>query len=196
MIYNNNIYELEEMKQLMLLLKKKLEQQKIVNDKMLRSAMKKKLYGLNKKARIMFIIGIFVAIGAPGYFTLVGFTPLFCAATTLMLLFSAFKTFQYHKKLWRLNLSESTLIELAEELTLLRTRYERWYRFAWCMIIPWGALMAYEATKIFGEELVWYIGGSAIGLIIGGLTGTRINNNMIRRTDELLEQIEEYRDQK
>ena len=196
MIYENNTYELEEMKQQMLLLKKKLEQQKIVNDKMLRSAMKKKLYGLNKKARIMFIIGIFVAIGAPGYFTLVGFTPLFCAATALMLLFSAFKTFQYHKKLWRLNLSESNLIELAEELTLLRTRYERWYRFAWCMIIPWGALMAYEATKIFGEELVWYIGGSAIGLIIGGLTGTRINNNMIRRTDELLDQIEEYRNQK
>ena len=196
MIYDNNTYELEEMKQQMLLLKKKLEQQKIVNDKMLRSAMKKKLYGLNKKARIMFIIGIFVAIGAPGYFTLIGFTPLFCAATALMLLFSAFKTFQYHKKLWRLNLSESNLIELAEELTLLRTRYERWYRFAWCMIIPWGALMAYEATKIFGEELVWYIGGSAIGLIIGGLTGTRINNNMIRRTDELLEQIDEYRNQK
>jgi hypothetical protein len=196
MIYDNNTYELEEMKQQMLLLKKKLEQQKIVNDKMLRSAMKKKLYGLNKKARIIFIIGIFVAIGAPGYFTLVGFTPLFCAATTLMLLFSAFKTFQYHKKLWRLNLSESNLIELAEELTLLRTRYERWYRFAWCMIIPWVALMAYEATKIFGEELVWYIGGSAIGLIIGGLTGTRINNNMIRRTDELLEQIKEYRNQK
>jgi hypothetical protein len=196
MIYDNNTYELEEMKQQMLLLKKKLEQQKIVNDKMLRSAMKKKLYGLNKKARIMFIIGIFVAIGAPGYFTLVGFTPIFCAATALMLLFSAFKTFQYHKKLWRLNLSESNLIELAEELTLLRTHYERWYRFAWCMIIPWGALMAYEATKIFGEELVWYIGGSAIGLIIGGLTGTRINNNMIRRTDELLEQIKEYRNQK
>ena len=56
--------------------------------------------------------------------------------------------------------------------------------------------MAYEATKIFGEELVWYIGGSAIGLIIGGLIGTRINNNMIRRSDELLEQIEEYRGQK
>ena len=196
MIYDNNTYGLEEMKEQMLLLKKKLEQQKIVNGKMLQTAMKKKLYGLNKKARIMFIIGIFVAIGAPGYFTLIGFTPLFCAATTLMLLFSAFKTFQYHKKLWRLNLSESNLIELAEELTLLRTRYKRWYRFAWCMIIPWGALMAYEATKIFGEELVWYIGGSAIGLIIGGLTGTRINNNMIRRTDELLEQIEEYRGQK
>ena len=85
MIYDNNTYGLEEMKEQMLLLKKKLEQQKIVNGKMLQTAMKKKLYGLNQKARIMFIIGIFVAIGAPGYFTLVGFTPLFCAATTLML---------------------------------------------------------------------------------------------------------------
>ena len=196
MINDNNTYELEEMKQQMLLLKKKLEQQKIVNEKMLRSAMKKKLYGLNRKVRVIFIVGILVAIWAPGYFTLVGFTPLFCAATALMLMFSAFKTFQYHRKLWRLNLSESNLIELAEELTLLRTRYKNWYKFAWGMIIPWIVWMGYEATKIFGEELVWYIGGSAIGLIIGGLTGTRINNNMIRRTDELLEQIEEYRNQK
>ena len=195
MIYDNNTYELEEMKQQMLLLKKKLEQQKIVNDKMLRSAMKKKLYGLNKKARIMFIIGIFVAIGAPGYFTLIGFTPLFCAATTLMLLFSAFKTFQYHRKLWKLKLSESNLLELAQELTLLRTRYKAWYKFAWGMIIPWLVWMGYEATKIFGEELLWYIGGSAIGLIIGGLIGTRLNNNIIRRTDELLEQIKDYRNQ-
>lgn len=196
MINDNNTYELEEMKQQMLLLKKKLEQQKIVNEKMLRSAMKKKLYGLNRKVRVIFIVGILVAIWAPGYFTLVGFTPLFCAATALMLLFSALKTFQYHRKLWRLNLSESNLIELAEELTLLRTRYKNWYKFAWGMLIPWIVWMGYEATKIFGEELVWYIGGSAIGIIIGGLIGTRMNNNIIRRTDELLEQIEEYRNQK
>ena len=195
MIYDNNTYGLEEMKEQMLLLKKKLEQQKIVNGKMLQTAMKKKLYGLNKKARIMFIIGIFVAIGAPGYFTLVGFTPLFCAATTLMLLFSAFKTFQYHRKLWKLKLSESNLLELAQELALLRTRYKNWYKFAWGMIIPWLVWMGYEATKIFGEELLWYIGGSAIGLIIGGLIGTRLNNNIIRRTDELLEQIKDYRNQ-
>ena len=90
MIYDNNTYDLEEMKLQMLLLKKKLEQQKIVNEKMLRSAMKKKLYGLNRKVRVIFIVGILVAIWAPGYFTLVGFTPLFCAATALMLLFSAF----------------------------------------------------------------------------------------------------------
>ena len=195
MINDNNTYELEEMKQQMLLLKKKLEQQKIVNDKMLRAAMKKKLYGLNRKVRVIFIVGILVAIWAPGYFTLVGFTPLFCAATAIMLLFSAFKTFQYHKKLWKLNISESNLLELAEELALLRTRYKNWYKFAWSMIIPWVVWMGYEATKIFGEELLWYIGGSAIGLIIGGLAGTRINNNIIRRTEELLEQIKDYRNQ-
>jgi hypothetical protein len=195
MIYDNNTYGLEEMKEQMLLLKKKLEQQKIVNGKMLQTAMKKKLYGLNKKVRVMFIVGIFVAIWAPGYFTLVGFTPLFCAATTLMLLFSAFKTFQYHRKLWKLKLSESNLLELAQELALLRTRYKNWYKFAWGMIIPWIVWMGYEATKIFGEELLWYIGGSAIGLIIGGLIGTRLNNNIIRRTDELLEQIKDYRNQ-
>ena len=193
MIYENSTYELEEMKQQMALLKKKLEQQKIVNESVLRSAMKKKLYGLNKRVRVIFIVGIFVAIWAPGYFTILGFSPLFCAATGVMLLFSAFKTFQYHKKLWRLNFSQSNLIELSEQLTLLRKRYKEWYKIAWCMLIPWFIWIIYEAYSIYGEESVWFLGGSAVGVIIGGLVGTRINNNIIRRADELLEQIDEYK---
>ena len=193
MIYENSTYELEEMKQQMALLKKKLEQQKIVNESVLRSAMKKKLYGLNKRVRVIFIVGIFVAIWAPGYFTILGFSPLFCAATAVMLLFSAFKTFQYHRKLWRLNFSQSNLIELSEHLTLLRKRYKEWYKIAWCMIIPWFIWIIYEAYSIYGEESVWFLGGSAVGVIIGGLIGTRINNNIIRRADELLEQIDEYK---
>ncbi len=193
MIYENSTYELEEMKQQMALLKKKLEQQKIVNESVLRSAMKKKLYGLNKRVRVIFIVGIFVAIWAPGYFTILGFSPLFCAATAVMLLFSAFKTFQYHRKLWRLNFSQSNLIELSEQLTLLRKRYKEWYKIAWCMIIPWFIWIIYEAYSIYGEESVWFLGGSAVGVIIGGLVGTRINNNIIRRADELLEQINEYK---
>ncbi len=193
MIYENSTYELEEMKQQMALLKKKLEQQKIVNENVLRSAMKKKLYGLNKRVRVIFIVGIFVAIWAPGYFTILGFSPLFCAATAVMLLFSAFKTFQYHRKLWRLNFSQSNLIELSEQLTLLRKRYKEWYKIAWCMIIPWFIWIIYEAYRIYGEESVWFLGGSAVGVIIGGLVGTRINNNIIRRADELLEQINEYK---
>ena len=193
MIYENSTYELEEMKQQMALLKKKLEQQKIVNESVLRSAMKKKLYGLNKRVRVIFIVGIFVAIWAPGYFTLLGFSPLFCAATAVMLLFCAFKTFQYHKNLWRLNFSQSNLIELSEQLTLLRKRYKEWYKIAWGMIIPWFIWIIYEAYSIYGEESVWFLGGSAVGVIIGGLIGTRINNNIIRRADELLEQIDEYK---
>lgn len=193
MIYENSTYELEEMKQQMALLKKKLEQQKIVNESVLRSAMKKKLYGLNKRVRVIFIVGIFVAIWAPGYFTILGFSPLFCAATAVMLVFSAFKTFQYHKNLWRLNFSQSNLIELSEQLTLLRKRYKEWYKIAWCMIIPWFIWIIYEGYSIYGEESVWFLGGSAVGGIIGGLVGTRINNNIIRRTDELLEQIDEYK---
>ncbi len=193
MIYENSTYELEEMKQQMALLKKKLEQQKIVNESVLRSAMKKKLYGLNKRVRVIFIVGIFVAIWAPGYFTILGFSPLFCAATGVMLLFCAFKTFQYHRKLWRLNFSQSNLIELSEQLSLLRKRYKEWYKIAWCMIIPWFIWIIYEAYSIYGEESVWFLGGSAVGVIIGGLVGTRINNNIIRRADELLEQINEYK---
>lgn len=192
MIYENSTYELEEMKQQMALLKKKLEQQKIVNESVLRSAMKKKLSVLNKRGRMGFVAGIFVAIGAPVYFSTLGFSHLFCAATAVMLIFSAFKTFQYHRKLWGLNITESNLIELYEQTTLLRKRYKEWGKIAWCMIIPWVIWIIYEGYRMYGDETIYFMGGAAVGGIIGGIIGTRINN-MIRRADELLEQINEYK---
>lgn len=190
---HNNISGLEEMKQQMALLKQKLEQQKIVNEKVLRSAMKKKFFGLNKRVRMIFVLGIFVAFWAPAHFSILGASNWFCGATFAILLFCALKTFLYQRKLWRLNFAQTNLLELSQELTLLRTRYKKWYKTALLMIVPWFVWLSIEIYLQQGPDSLWLIGGCLIGGIIGGLIGTRINNNIIRRTDELLEQIEEYR---
>ena len=193
MTYNNNISEMEEMKQQMALLKKKLEQQKIVNENVLRSAMKKKFFGLNKRGRIIFVLGIFVACWAPGYFSFLGTSNWFCGVTFAMLLFCALKTLQYHWKLWRINFAETNLLKIGEELTLLRSRYKGWHKTAWFMLVPWFLWLSVEIYRQQGPDSLWMLGGCLIGGIIGGIGGTRINNNMVRQTDELLEQIDEYR---
>ncbi len=193
MIYDNNISELEEMKQQMSLLKKKLEQQKIVNENMLRSAMKKNLFGLNRKVRMLFVMGIMVACWAPGNFCWLGCSNWFCGATFVMLLFCAFKTFQYQMKLWRVNLAGTNLLDLSQELTLLKQRYKDWNKKAWLMIVPWGIWLSIEINMQLGPRSLWIIGGCLFGGIIGGIAGKRINKNIIKHTDCLLEQIEEYR---
>ena len=190
---NNDTYTIEEMKQQMALLKKKLDEQHIVNEKVLHNVMKKNLYSLNKRGRILFVLGVFVACWSPGYFNLLGFSNWFCAATMIMLLFCAFKTFQYHRSLWRIDFSECNLIDLSEKLTLLKKRYQEWYKKAMCIVIPWFIWLVVEAYYMHIGEYFFFIGGCLLGGIIGGLAGTRINKNIIRRADELLEQIKEYR---
>ena len=79
MTQENNIQELDQMKQQLEMLKKKLETQNIINEKVIRSAMKSKLGNINRMGRFFFIMGILVAIWAPGFFAHMGcsmwFTP-------------------------------------------------------------------------------------------------------------------------
>ncbi len=206
MIHDNNIsgmqqmeqigqmQQMEQMKEQMALLKKKLEHQKIINEKVLRSAMKKNFFGLNKRVRLIFVLGILVAAWSPAYFSHLGLSNLFCGATLVVLLFSAFKTFQYQRKLWSFNFTDNNLIEISEQLALLSKRYKEWYKFAWSMIIPWFIWLCIELYCIHGSDSLWLLGGCFTGGIIGGIVGTRINKNIIRRTDQLLEQIKEYKE--
>ena len=57
MIQENNIQELDQMKQQLEMLKKKLETQNIINEKIIRSAMKSKLGNINRMGRFFFIMG-------------------------------------------------------------------------------------------------------------------------------------------
>lgn len=193
MEYNDNISELEEMKQQMELLKKRLNAQHIINEKLLMEAMKKKLFTIGRSGRQIFIMGIFVSLYTPFIFLRMDFSYWFCGATFIMLIFCALKTYQYHRELWRVNISEDNLVEIGEKVARFRKRYKEWHKIAYFMIIPWFIWIIIETYCMYGTGSVPFIAGAVIGGIIGGLAGTRINNNIIRRSDELLKQIQEYR---
>ncbi len=192
--YNNDTYNMEEMKQQLELLKKRLDEQSIINEKHIMQAMQKKMYGLGKRGRILFVLGLFVAMWAPSYFAQLGTSYWFCGATFIMLLFCALKTLQFHRDLWRVQISNANLMEVAEKVALLRKRYKEWYKIALAMIIPWLIWLGIEVYKgQQGEETLWILGGIAVGTIIGGLLGNRINKKMVDTTEELLREIQEYR---
>lgn len=195
MEYNNNISELEEMKQQLELLKKRLNDQHIINEKLLMEAMKKKLSGIGRSGRILFVMGIFISLYTPLIFLRLGFTYWFCGATFIMLIFCALKTHQYHRELWRVNVSEDNLVEIGEKVARLRKRYKDWHKIAYCIVIPWFIWIVVETYIMYGMGSIPFIAGALIGGIIGGFAGTRMNNNMIKRSEELLKQIQEYRNE-
>ena len=194
---NNTLlsHELEQMRSQIGMLKEKLEQQTIVNEMHLRNSMKSKISDLNRTVLGTIFVGIFAVIFAPMTFYIQGCSLLFVIGTAVMLAVCLGLAIAQKINLSRMtDLSQSNLVETAEKLNKTRTHYKEWYRIAIPMILVWVGWMIYEMVNTIGIESPTAIGfycGAGVGLIIGGIIGSRINRKVVRQANEILAQIEE-----
>ena len=194
---NNTLlsHELEQMRSQIGMLKQKLEQQAIVNDTHIRNSMKSKISDLNRTVLGTIFAGIFAVIFAPMTFYIQGCSLLFVIGTAVMLAACLGLTIAQKINLSRMtDLSQSNLVETAEKLNKTRTHYKEWYRIAIPMLLVWVGWMIYEMVNTIGIESPTAIGfycGAGVGLLIGGIIGSRINRKVVRQANEILAQIEE-----
>ena len=194
---NNTLlsHELEQMRSQIGMLKQKLEQQAIVNDTHIRNSMKSKISDLNRTVLGTIFVGIFAVIFAPMTFYNQGCSLLFVIGTAVMLAACLGLTIAQKINLSRMtDLSQSNLVETAEKINKTRTHYKEWYRIAIPMILVWVGWMIYEMVNTIGIESPTAIGfycGAGVGLLIGGIIGSRINRKVVLQANEILAQIEE-----
>jgi hypothetical protein len=194
---NNTLlsHELEQMRSQIGMLKQKLEQQTIVNERHIRNSMKSKISDLNRTVRGTIFVGIFAVVFAPMTFYINGCSLAFIIATAVMLAVCLGLTIVQKINLGRMmDLSQGNLVETAEKLSKVRTHYKEWYKIAIPMIIVWGGWMIYEMVNVLGVDSPTAIGfycGAGVGLIIGGIIGARINRKVVQQANEILAQIEE-----
>jgi hypothetical protein len=194
---NNTLlsHELEQMRSQIGMLKQKLEQQAIVNDTHIRNSMKSKISDLNRTVLGTIFAGIFAVVFAPMTFYIQGCSLLFVIGTAVMLAVCLGLTIAQKINLSRMtDLSQSNLVETAERLNKTRTHYKEWYRIAIPMLLVWVGWMIYEMVNTIGIESPTAIGfycGAGVGLLIGGIIGSRINRKVVRQANEILAQIEE-----
>ena len=194
---NNTLlsHELEQMRTQIGMLKQKLEQQAIVNDTHIRNSMKSKISDLNRTIGATIFAGIFAVIFAPMTFFIQGCSLTFIIATAVMLAVCLGLTIVQKMNLGKMmDLSQGNLVETAEKLSKVRTHYKEWYKIAIPMILVWGGWMIYEMVQVLGIESPTAIGfycGAGVGLLIGGIIGSRINRKVVRQANEILAQINE-----
>ena len=192
-LYSN---ELEEMRSQIGLLKQKLERQTIINDTHIRNSMKSKMSALNRTVGATICAGVFAAIFSPTYFYLMNFSLTFVIATAIMLVICLVLTIMQKIRLGRIDISQSNLIDAAQKLSSLRKHYMEWYKIAIPMLLIWVGWMFYEFVDKVGLDTPYAIGfcsGCAVGLIVGGVIGHRINRKIINHANEILSQIEELK---
>ncbi|MBQ8812142.1 MAG: hypothetical protein IJZ70_07510 [Bacteroidales bacterium] len=186
--------ELEEMRSQISILKDKLEKQNIINEEHIRRSMRTNISSINKTVTITIFLGIFALIYCTWFFWSQGCSHAFVISTAVMLLACLALTIAQRINLGRMDFSKGNLIETAVSLNKIKAHYKNWHRIAIPTLVIWFGWLMYEMIGILGLESPMAIGfccGAAVGGIIGGILGFRINRKIVRKTSEILEQIEE-----
>lgn len=186
--------ELEQMRAQIGALKEKLDKQAIINDQHIRRSMKSRMSDINKTVTATIFLGVFALVYSTWFFYRQGCSIGFTILTGLMLAVCLGLTIVQKINLGKMDLSKGNLVETASYLSTLKRHYQNWYKIAIPMLVIWFGLMMYEMTQILDLKSSMAIGfycGAATGAIIGGIAGFRINMKIVRKTTEILEQIEE-----
>ena len=192
---NNEINEILEMREQLATLKKQLDTQEIINDRLLKDAMSRKLSSINRSA--IWICAVCLIMIPLGYlnFQRLGHSTAFCIATSALFLICFVAIFLSHYRLRKSDIRNGNLITTYTEVARMRKIYKSWHYWSIPMLIVWFGWMEYEVYLNMAQEdftLLLTISCSAIfGGVIGGIIGLRIHKRTLRTADDLLRQIEE-----
>ena len=194
---NNEINEILEMREQLATLKKQLDTQEIINDRLLKEAMSGKLSRINGQA---IWIGVICLIMMPlGYlnFQRIGHSTAFCVATSALFFICFVAMFLSHYRLRKRDIYSGDLVTVYTEVARMRKIYKSWHYWSIPLLIVWFGWMEYEIyINLANEDIYALIGvsvGGIVGGIIGGIIGLRIHKRTLRTAEDLLRQIEELR---
>jgi hypothetical protein len=194
---NNEINEILEMREQLATLKKQLDTQEIINDRLIKEAMSSKLSSINRSAIWTCVVCLIMIPLGYLNFQRLGHSTAFCIATSMLFLICFVAIFLSHYRLRKSDIRNGNLITTYTEVARMRKIYKSWHYWSIPMLIVWFAWFVYEIYQNIAHEnieMMLIICGSGIfGGVIGGIIGLRIHKRTLRTADDLLRQIEELR---
>ena len=189
----NENFNLEEMRQQMTTLKNKLNQQEIVNDRLIRRSMRNEVNNINRRYNIIMAIGILmVPYGYWCFVKLVGLSVFFWIVTSIFMLICAGATFYNSRKISDPGLMSHSLVEARKKVASAKKFESNWLLFGIPAVILWMGWFFYEIYQIQGGDFYngFFLGG-CIGGIIGAIIGIKIHLKTQRQYQDVIDQIED-----
>lgn len=190
-------FELDEMRQQMAILKNKLDNQTIVNDRLIRRAVKNSVSTINKRYLVISIIAF--AMIPYGYWTFVKLNglsiPLWIAMSVLMLAVIGFCIYNGHE-MRKNDFVSDNLLDTKRKTLKAQKRDAMWPYFGIPVAIGWAAWVGWEMTqKLEGDFLKYFIPWFIICVTAGALIGLKVHFKTQRHFRDILEQIEDVEDE-
>ena len=190
---NNEKFEFEEMQQQMATLKNKLNQQEIVNDRLVRRSMRNEVNTITRRYYIIMAIGLFmVPYGYWCFVKLCGLSLLFWIVTSIFMLVCVGATFYTNRKINDPDLMNRNLVEARKKVASAKKFEADWLFFGIPAVVVWLGWFLYEVYQLHGGALTngifW---GGCIGGIIGAICGLSLNFKTQRQYQDIIDQIED-----
>ena len=189
-------YELDEMRQQMAILKDKLENQTIVNDRFIRRSVKRGVSTINKRYLVIGIIALaLIPYGYWAFVMLGGLSvALWLASCVMMLIVVGFMIYNSHD-LRDHSLMNNNLLDVKRKVALAKKRDANWLWFGIPMALAWGSWAVYEMSQKMGN-IEYFLPFCIVFILAGVLVGLNIHFKTQRHFSDIIEQIEDLEDSK
>ena len=189
-------FELDEMRQQMAILKNKLDDQTIVNDRLIRRAVKNSVSTINKRYLVISIIAFaMIPYGYWAFVKLNGLSiPLWIAMSVIMLAVIGFCIYNGHE-MRKNDFVSDNLLDTKRKTLKAQKRDAMWPYFGIPVAIGWAAWVGWEMTqKLEGDFLKYFIPWFIICITAGALIGLKVHFKTQRHFRDIIEQIEDVED--
>lgn len=186
--------ELQEMQAQMALLKQKLDNEEIVNDRLLREVTRQRVRRLNRNVWQEGVCVLLVITFGNYAFHQMGCSWWFIGATTVMMLACFLLTLIPHRRVKESEIMQGDLLTVAKQVRRLRKIYKDWLRIGIPMVVLWFVWFLVEVYFQHTDSLFIFIFtaiGTAAGGTVGGIIGGRMHRKLVREMDEIIAQIEQ-----
>jgi len=185
--------QLEEMRQQMETLRKKLEKQEIVNTSLIRKSVRKNVSSINARNLAVCILALMMIPYCYWVFILqLHFSIAFWAFTALFNVACVVYTYYNTKDLLNNRLMQEELVEARRKVARAKKLDSQWLLVGIPFIFVWLAWFAYEVYKMNGMDGLTGFGLAAtVGGTIGGILGFRIHYKTQRNYQDIIDQIED-----
>ena len=185
--------ELENMRQQMNTLKKKLEQQEIVNDGLMRRSMKNTAGNISRRYYlIMALCLLMIPYSYWAFVMLNGFSIPFWIFTCITMLVSFGGTYYNSRKLSDSNMMTNNLVDVRRRMARAKKFDANWLFFGVPGIIIFMGWFMYETYQAQGggidNPFFW---GGCFGGIIGAIIGFMMHFKTQRQYQDIIDQIED-----
>ena len=187
---------LEELRSQITILKEKVENQTIVNDKLIHSVINAHTGDIKRKMFTAVVCGLItVCISPLAFHYNLGLSWLFVIVTDIFMIYCMSMEVYYKRMISNKALMNASILEVAQCVSRFKSGYKRYTLINCVVLLPlWLIWLFVEVYFRFSDnmEMFWSLAaGLGVGIVIGGVIGLRLFFRIIDNANQIIKEINE-----